>query len=251
MLSRMEKYSADLEEQVNQRTLELREAQAKTEMLIAKMLPSSVARALIAGTKVPSETFDDTTIYFSDIVGFSLISAKSKPLEIVNLLNMLYSAFDACIETFDVYKVETIGDAYMVASGLPIPNGKRHAGEIATMALELLSVSSSFVVQHMPNIPILLRIGIHSGTCVAGVVGLKMPRYCLFGDTVNTASRIESTSEALRIHVSPSTKAILDELTGYQLKSRVSLRERSIDDATADSQPFLYMDWRHFPYLAW
>ncbi|VDN31376.1 unnamed protein product [Dibothriocephalus latus] len=159
----MEEYSAALENEVSQRTVELREEQMKTEMLIAKMLPSSVARALVAGIEVAPETYDDTTIYFSDIVGFSLISANSKPLEIVNLLNMLYSAFDACIETFDVYKVETIGDAYMVVSGLPIPNGKSHAGEIATMALELLSVSSSVVVQHMSNIPILLRIGMHSG----------------------------------------------------------------------------------------
>ncbi|VDN16199.1 unnamed protein product [Dibothriocephalus latus] len=143
----MEEYSSALENQVNQRTLELREEQLKTEVLIAKMLPSSVARALIAGKEVAPETFDDTTIYFSDVVGFSLISANSTPLEIVNLLNMLYSAFDA------------------------FPNGKRHAGEIATMALELLSISSSFVVQHIPNIPILLRIGINSGTWVSYSTG--------------------------------------------------------------------------------
>nr|VZI36013.1 unnamed protein product [Spirometra erinaceieuropaei] len=216
----MDKYSADLEDQVSQRTAELREEQAKTEMLIAKMLPSSVAQALVAGNEVVPEAFDETTIYFSDIVGFALISAKSTPIEIVTLLNSLYIAFDACIAKFDVYKVETIGDAYMVCSGLPTPNGKRHAGEIATMALELLSISSSFVVQHMPNIPILLRIGMHSGPCMAGVVGLKMPRYCLFGDTVNTASRMESTSEAFRIHVSPYTKVVLDELTGYELEFR-------------------------------
>ncbi|BHF60570.1 Retinal guanylyl cyclase 1 [Sparganum proliferum] len=187
ILSTLDKYSADLEDQVSQRTAELREEQAKTEMLIAKMLPSSVAQDLVAGNQVVPEAFDETTIYFSDIVGFALISAKSTPIDIVNLLNSLYIAFDACIAKFDVYKVETIGDAYMVCSGLPIPNGRRHAGEIATMALELLSVSSSFVVQHMPNIPILLRIGIHS---------------------------------AFRIHVSPCTKVVLDELTGYELEFR-------------------------------
>ncbi|VDM04061.1 unnamed protein product [Schistocephalus solidus] len=124
---------------------------------------SSVTRALISGKKVAPETFEDATVYFSDIVGFSVISANSKPLYIVNLLNLIYTAFYTCITNFDVHKmnVETIGDAYMVSSGLRIPNG-----EIATMTLELLSVSRSFVIQHMPNVPILLRIGIHSGTWV-------------------------------------------------------------------------------------
>nr|VZI31602.1 unnamed protein product [Spirometra erinaceieuropaei] len=120
-------------------------------------------KALIAGNTVAPEAFDEVTIYFSDIVGFTAISAWSTPLQIVDLLNALYSTFDTTIAKFDVYKVETIGDAYMVASGLPIRNGRRHAGEIATMALELLSVVGTFVIPHMPQIPILLRIGIHSG----------------------------------------------------------------------------------------
>ncbi|VDN16042.1 unnamed protein product [Dibothriocephalus latus] len=161
------------------------------------MLPLPVAQALVAGNPVDPEAFDNVTIYFGDIVGFSLISAKSTPLQIVDLLNDIYTTFDATIEKFDVYKsqVDTIGGTYMVASGLPIRNGNLHAGEVATMALELLSLSAALVIRHLPDVPILLRIGIHSGACVAGVVGLKMPRYCLFGDTVDTASRMESASE--------------------------------------------------------
>lgn len=92
-----------------------------------------------------------------------------------------------------LFQVETIGDSYMVASGLPMRNGLRHAAEIARMSLALLDAVKSFTIRHKPHEQLSLRIGIHTGPCAAGVVGHKMPRYCLFGDTVNTASRMEST----------------------------------------------------------
>lgn len=92
-----------------------------------------------------------------------------------------------------IIKLIRIGDAYMVVSGLPVRNGDRHAREIAKMSLTLLNTVRSFKIRHRPGEQLMLRIGIHSGSCVAGVVGMKMPRYCLFGDTVNTASRMEST----------------------------------------------------------
>lgn len=97
---------------------------------------------------------------------------------------------------YNFIKVETIGDAYMVVSGLPvkIPD---HAEQIATMALDLLHQSGQFKVKHLPGVPLQLRIGLHTGPCCAGVVGLTMPRYCLFGDTVNTASRMESSGKFL------------------------------------------------------
>lgn len=148
------------------------------------------------------------------------MSAESTPLQVVNFLNDLYTVFDRIIRGYDVYKVETIGDAYMVVSGLPIKNGDRHAGEIASMSLELLQAVKQHRIAHRPNETLKLRIGMHTGPVVAGVVGLTMPRYCLFGDTVNTASRMESNGEALRIHISSKCKEALDKLDGYITEKR-------------------------------
>lgn len=156
------------------------------------------------------EEFTEVTIYFSDIVGFTTIAAHCTAVQVIDLLNDLYTIFDATINAYKVYKVETIGDAYMVVSGLP-GRTPDHAEQIATMALDLLHQSGQFKVKYLPGVPLQLRIGMHTGPCCAGVVGLTMPRYCLFGDTVNTASRMESTGElfiteyAIRIPITSLT----------------------------------------------
>jgi len=220
MLSMMEKYTYNLEGLVQERTDQLVEEKKKTEALLHRVLPKSVVESLKRGEPVEAESFDSVTIYFSDIVGFTALSANSTPLQVVGLLNELYTLFDSILENYDAYKVETIGDAYMVASGLPIRNGDHHAAEIASLALHLLSEIGNFHIHHRPGETLKLRIGIHSGPCVAGVVGLKMPHYCLFGDTVNTASRMESSGQALRIHISAATKALLCRLGGYVVEER-------------------------------
>ncbi|CAK8674541.1 unnamed protein product [Clavelina lepadiformis] len=220
LLHRMEQYAINLEGLVEERTAAYMEEKRKADDLLYQMLPVPVVDRLKRGDSVPAEAFESVTICFTDIVGFTALSASSNPMQVVSLLNDLYTCFDAIIDNFDVYKVETIGDAYMLVSGLPVRNGIRHAGEIARTALALLKAVSNFKIRHRPGDQLKLRIGIHTGPCCAGVVGLKMPRYCLFGDTVNTASRMESSGMPLAIHVSESTKQLLDRYQCFKLQPR-------------------------------
>ncbi|XP_039501764.1 guanylate cyclase 32E isoform X3 [Drosophila santomea] len=215
MLSIMEKYAYNLEGLVQERTNLLYEEKKKTDMLLYQMLPRPVAELLKRGDPVEAECFDCVTILFSDIVGFTELCTTSTPFEVVEMLNDWYTCCDSIISNYDVYKVETIGDAYMVVSGLPLQNGSRHAGEIASLALHLLETVGNLKIRHKPTETVQLRIGVHSGPCAAGVVGQKMPRYCLFGDTVNTASRMESTGDSMRIHISEATYQLLQLIGSY------------------------------------
>ncbi|XP_039679031.1 retinal guanylyl cyclase 2-like isoform X2 [Perca fluviatilis] len=230
MLRMLEQYSSNLEDLIRERTDELEIERQKTDKLIGQLLPKSVAQALKKGKPVQPEHYSDCTLYFSDIVGFTTISFLSEPIEVVDLLNDLYTMFDAIIARHDVYKVETIGDAYMVASGIPNRNGNRHAGEVANMSLELLHSIGEFKIKHMPEIKVKIRIGLHSGPVVAGVVGLTMPRYCLFGDTVTTASLMESSGLPYRIHISLSTVKVLTSLkAGYHIETRKAQVKGTVD----------------------
>ncbi|XP_052799084.1 atrial natriuretic peptide receptor 1-like [Mya arenaria] len=220
MMAMMEKYTTNLEDIVTERTEQLQEEKRKTDALLYRMLPKKVADDLMVGRSVQAEAFEAVTIYFSDIVQFTDLASESTPLEIVALLNALYTVFDDIISHFDVYKVETIGDAYMLVSGLPERNGNRHAQEIGGVALSILRSVLTFTVPHKPGRQLELRIGLHTGSVVAGVVGLTMPRYCLFGDTVNTASRMESNGKPLKIHISASTKGALDEFPKFIVEER-------------------------------
>uniref|UniRef100_A0A4W6DLS4 Guanylate cyclase n=1 Tax=Lates calcarifer TaxID=8187 RepID=A0A4W6DLS4_LATCA len=209
LIRRLQNYSRTLERLVEERTSLYKAERDRADRLNFMLLPGPVVRSLKETGRVEPELFEEVTIYFSDIVGFTTLCHYSTPMEVVDMLNDIYKNFDSILDHHDVYKVETIGDAYMVASGLPKRNGNRHAVDIAHMALDILAFVGTFELQHLPGIPLWIRIGVHSGPCAAGVVGNKMPRYCLFGDTVNTASRMESTGLPLRIHVSQSTINIL------------------------------------------
>uniref|UniRef100_A0AAV2LVW4 guanylate cyclase n=1 Tax=Knipowitschia caucasica TaxID=637954 RepID=A0AAV2LVW4_KNICA len=222
----MMQWIQDYARSLKERTEDLKRQRQRAEDLLHQMLPKSVAKQLRRNRHVEAESYDKVTIFFSDIVGFTSLSASCRPLQVVEMLNNLYMCFDTRIDSYDVYKVETIGDAYMVVSGLPERNEDRHADEIAKMALDLVAAVRQVPIPHMPNQRLQLRAGIHTGPCVAGIVGYKMPRYCLFGDTVNTASRMESTSLPQKIHISSETYLALikDNVYEMQLRGEVDVK---------------------------
>ena len=141
-------------------------------------------------------------------------------MDVVKMLNLMYTLFDDISAKFDVYKIATIGDAYFVASGVPTRNGSRHAQEIISMAISLLKESQFFVIPHLPLQTMKMRIGIHTGPCVAGVVGVKTPRYLLFGETVDIASKMESTGEAMKIQISETTAKKIEGCKEFKVTRR-------------------------------
>ncbi|KAJ3273908.1 hypothetical protein HDV01_003739 [Terramyces sp. JEL0728] len=199
----------------------------KADGLISQMLPQSVSAQLLNGQKVKPQSFESATIFFLDVVGFTSITSKIEPLDTVVLLNSLYSVIDAVIEKYDVYKVETVGDTYLVVSGLPLVN-KYHAEEIATMSLHLMYAIERYVFPNNPELRIRVRIGLNSGPVVAGVIGSKMPRYCVFGDTVNTGSRMESNGQPSKIHLSASTHKLLSRSGEYVMSNRGEIEVKAV-----------------------
>ncbi|XP_051882072.1 guanylate cyclase soluble subunit alpha-2 [Pristis pectinata] len=218
---RMDKLKATLEN--THQALE--EEKKKTVDLLYSIFPGDVAQQLWQVKSVQARKFDDVTMLFSDIVGFTAICEQCTPMQVISMLNELYTRFDYQCGILDVYKVETIGDAYCVAGGLHRKNSN-HAKLIALMALKMMELSEE--VQTPNGKPIQLRIGIHSGSVLAGVVGVKMPRYCLFGNNVTLASKFESGSQPRRINVSPTTYQILkgDENFKFIPRSRNDLPEK-------------------------
>ncbi|XP_063772075.1 guanylate cyclase soluble subunit beta-2-like isoform X1 [Pseudophryne corroboree] len=195
----------------------LEEEKKKTEALLYAMLPKHVANQLKEGKRVEAGEFKECTILFSDVVTFTNICAQCEPIQIVSMLNSMYLRFDRLTTVHDVYKVETIGDAYMVVGGVPIPVST-HAERVANFALGMI-LTAREVKNPVTGNPIQIRVGLHTGPVLAGVVGEKMPRYCLFGDTVNTASRMESHGVPNKIHLSPDAYRCLSDKE-FEIKAR-------------------------------
>lgn len=191
-----------LEDRVEMRTAELKAEKDKSEELLLNILPAAIAERLKEDSDAIAENFDEVTILFADIVGFTPLSARLQPIQLVNLLNDIFSAFDNLVEKYNLEKIKTIGDAYMVAAGLPTPRPD-HADAIADMALEMQIAVDRFQTQHNENLQI--RIGINTGVAIAGVIGKKKFIYDLWGDAVNIASRMESSGQPGSIQVTAAT----------------------------------------------
>ncbi|XP_034195729.1 guanylate cyclase 1 soluble subunit alpha 2 [Osmia lignaria lignaria] len=211
---RMDKLKSSIEE-ANHAVSAERE---KNVSLLHLIFPPDIAKRLWLGETIEAKTYPEVTMLFSDIVGFTEICSTATPMMVINMLQNLYEQFDSFCGQLDVYKVETIGDAYCVACGLH-RDTCIHAQQIAWMALKMIQACSNHLTHK--GKPIRMRIGIHTGMVLAGVVGKKMPRYCLFGHNVTLANKFESLSEPLRIHVSPTTYDLLKyPVPGFELEPR-------------------------------
>lgn len=177
---------------------QLRIEREKSERLLSNILPQPIADRLKQGERPIADGFADVTVLFADLVGFTEFAASVSAVELVDLLNTIFSAFDRLAEIHGLEKIKTIGDAYMAVAGLPTPRPD-HVKAVADMALDMLGEIASFRIE--TGKPFRLRIGMNTGPVVAGVIGTKKFIYDLWGDTVNTASRMESHSHPDCIHV--------------------------------------------------
>uniref|UniRef100_A0A8C4R7I3 guanylate cyclase n=1 Tax=Eptatretus burgeri TaxID=7764 RepID=A0A8C4R7I3_EPTBU len=187
----------------------LEQEKHKSEALLAAMLPEHVAQQLRNGDRVPASDFSECTILFSDVVSFTTVCAASTPSEVLELLDSMFRQLDRLTVVHGVYKVETIGDAYMVVGGVPVPD-PNHAYRVANFGLAML-LAIRHVHKPRSQESVQLRVGLHTGGVMAGVLGEKMPRYCLLGDTVNTASRMESHGKPGRVQFSQSSHRLLED----------------------------------------
>ncbi|KAH7955181.1 hypothetical protein HPB49_025028 [Dermacentor silvarum] len=185
----------------------LDEDKKRTEELLHSILPSKVAMRLCQNLPVEAEKFETVSCLFSDIVGFTNMCGSCAPMDIVRLLNKLYLQFDNLSNVHGVYKVETIGDAYVVVAGVP-DFVEDHADRLVAMGLDMITATKS-VLNPVSGEPIQMRIGVHTGYATAGVVGKTMPRYCLFGNTVTLANKTESLSKPSRVNVTEVARSHL------------------------------------------
>jgi adenylate cyclase len=212
-------------QKIHQTLSALSEEKEKSERLLLNILPESIADRLKQEETNIADNFAQVTVLFADIVGFTQLSSTVSPRELVSLLNQLFSGFDELVDRYQLEKIKTIGDAYMVVGGLPIQRPD-HAEAVADMALAMLKFLQVFNAQQGYNLSI--RIGINTGPVVAGVIGTKKFIYDLWGDTVNVASRMESHGLPNQIHLTASTYECLRGKYDLAERGEVDLKGKGI-----------------------
>ena len=199
----------------------LREEQAKAEGLLLNILPRSIADKLKAQTQPIADQFGSASILFADVVDFTPWSERLAPAEVVGYLDRLFSHFDELAERHGLEKIKTIGDCYMVAAGVPTPRPD-HAGALAAMALDMLAAMRSH--EDVAPLGLELRIGINSGPVVAGVIGRKRFLYDLWGDAVNTASRMESHGTPGRVQITRATYELVADAFECEPRGTIAIK---------------------------
>ncbi|NEQ69432.1 MAG: response regulator [Symploca sp. SIO2D2] len=216
-----------LQKQLQEQNARLQQEQEKSERLLLNILPEAIAQQLKQDTSAIAEQFDEATIMFADIVGFTPLADGMSPQKLVNLLNQIFSTFDELTQKHGLEKIKTIGDAYMVVGGLPKVR-LDHAEAIADMALDLQQAITQFGVNQQQ--PFQMRIGINTGSVVAGVIGKKKFSYDLWGDAVNVASRMESSGVPGYIQVTAVTYEYLKDK--YLLEKRGAIMVKGKGEMT-------------------
>jgi class 3 adenylate cyclase len=221
MAATIQLHNERLEELVAQRTAELVAEQQTSERLLLNVLPAPIAQRLKSGERVIVDRFDDVSVLFADIVGFTSMSSRTTPEHLVTMLNELFSLFDTLAEKHGLEKIKTIGDAYMVVAGIPqqVPDSAIAMGH---MARDMIAGIEAYGKRTGTELTI--RVGIHTGAVVAGVIGQKKFIYDLWGDTVNTASRMESHGLPGRIHVTESTYQLLKAHFPFEARGPVEIK---------------------------
>ena len=174
--------------------------------LLRNILPPEIASRLRNGESIIADHYEDTTVLFADIVGFGKITARMKAYEIIGCLNQLFSEFDRLAEDAGVEKIKTIGDNYMAVAGVPTPRSN-HARAATKLALDMIN-SARRLHSRLP-VPFPIRVGLHSGPVMAGVIGTRRFAYDVWGDTVNIAARMEAASQPNRVLISAATAKVL------------------------------------------
>lgn len=201
--------------------------QSRSEKLLLNILPAAIAERLKSNDMRIADHYESVTVMFADLVNFTQMSEHMSPTKLINLLSQVFLRFDQLAEKYEVEKIKTIGDAYMVISGAPVIC-KNHAQRIAGMALEMNSVLKEVSIN--VGVDLHMRIGINTGAVVAGVIGSSKFSYDLWGDTVNMASRMEETCTVDAIQVTQETQRILHDKYTFSARSKVEVKGKGVVD---------------------
>jgi class 3 adenylate cyclase len=216
-----------LEQQVAERTGELQKEKQKSEDLLLNILPHEVAEELKEKGKADAKYFDDVSVLFTDFVNFTSTSEKLGVQEVLNELNICFTEFDRIMERNGLEKIKTIGDAYLAVSGLPASN-EQHAQNAVQAGLEILEFIEKRKTENTNALDI--RIGIHSGPVIAGIVGVKKFAYDIWGDTVNTAARMEQNSQKGKLNISGSTYDLVKDKFTCEHRGKIDTKGKGALD---------------------